>query len=365
LSVVTKCREHGGRCPESAIDFSSNLNPLGPPKWLLRLARECLESGALLRYPDYNYALLREAIAAFYNVEPSLIIPVNGAAEAIHTLPLVLKIKALVVLEPTFGDHECLKAGLGLMLKRLQYREVGKHFIPPDPEDIAETLANVASPAAVLASNPNNPTGALLRHEWVEKLVSLMPPDTTLIIDAAFKEFSEPLMLERFAGLEGVVVVASFTKTLAVPGLRVGFVFSPDMRVRLLMESARQAWNVNGLAECVIRRALTEYGDVLRKYLKLTREVVRDEREYLVRALASLGLKIFESEAPYVLVRHDGIENPGLAEELLRRGYCVRDASSFHGLNKRYTRVAVRLRGEAEGLIKAFEEVLSHGLGSH
>ncbi len=365
MVTVTKCREHGGRCPEGTIDFSSNLNPLGPPEWLLRLAHECLGSGALLKYPDYEYRALREAIAAFYGVEPSLVTPMNGAAEAIHVLPLILKVRTLVVLEPTFGDHSCLEEALGLTLKRLHYKEVGNRFIPPSPEEVARTLTGVAGPAAILASDPNNPTGSPLGYGWVEELASLTPPSTTLIIDAAFKEFSEPLALERFAGLEGVVIVASFTKTLAVPGLRAGFVFSPDSRIRSLVESARQAWNVNGLAECVIRRALTEHECRLREYLKLTRDVVRDEREYLVKALASLGLKVFESEAPYVLVKHEGVENPGLVKELLRRGYCVRDASSFHGLNKHYTRVAVRLRGEAEGLIKAFEEVLSHGLGPH
>lgn len=364
MVTVTKCREHGGRCPEGSIDFSSNLNPLGPPKWLLGLAYECLESGALLKYPDYEYRALREAIAAFYGVDPSLVIPVNGAAEAIHTLPLVLRVRTLIVLEPTFGDHACLEKALGLTLKRLHYKEVGNRFIPPNPKEVARALTDVAGPAAILVSDPNNPTGSPLGYGWVEELASLTPPSTTLIIDAAFKEFSKPLTLERFAGLEGVAVVASFTKTLAVPGLRAGFVFSPDARICSLMESARQAWNVNGLAECVIRRALTEYGDDLREYLKLTRGVVRGEKEYLVKALTSLGLKVFESEAPYVLVKHEGNENPGLAEELLRRGYCVRDASSFHGLNKHYTRVAVRLRDEAEGLIKAFEEVLSHGLGS-
>ncbi len=365
MVTVTKCREHGGRCPEGALDFSSNLNLLGPPKWLLRLAHECLEFGALLKYPDYRYGALREAIATFYGVDPSLVIPVNGAAEAIHVLPLALRVKTLVVLEPTFGDHACLEEVLGLTVRRLYYKEVGNRFVPPSPEEVARALTGVRGPAAILVSDPNNPTGSSLRCGWVEELTSLMPPNTALIIDVAFKEFSEPLALQRFAGLGGVVIVASFTKTLAVPGLRAGFVFSSDTRVCSLMESVRQAWNVNGLAECIIRRALTECGGELRRYLSLTRDVVRGEREYLVRALASLGLKVFESEAPYVLVKHEWIENPGLTEELLRRGYCVRDASSFHGLSKHYTRVAVRLRNEAEGLIKVLEEVLSHGPGSH
>jgi len=364
LATVIKCREHGGRCSEGALDFTSNLNPLGPPKWLLRLARECLESGALLKYPDYEYRALREAIAAFYDVDPSLVVPVNGAAEAIHTFPLALKVRTLVVLEPTFGDHACLEEVLGLTLKRLHYEEVGNRFMPPNPEEVARILTGVVGPAAILVSDPNNPTGSPLEHGWVEELASLMPPNTTLVIDAAFKEFSEPLMLKRFAGLDCVVIVVSFTKTLAVPGLRAGFVFSPVTQVCSLMEYARQAWNVNGLAECVIRRALTEYGRELREYLKLTRDVIKGKREYLVKALSSLELKVFESEAPYVLVKHEEVENPGLAKELLRRGYCVRDASSFHGLNEHYTRIAVRPRDEVEGLIKAFKEVLSHGLRS-
>jgi len=362
LTAVRECREHGGRCPEGVVDFSSNLNPLGPPRWLLQLARECVESGALLKYPDYEYGLLREAISGFYGVEPSAVVPVNGAAEAIHLLPLALRVKTMVALEPTFGDHACLEGALSITVKRIHYEEVGNAFMPPSPEDVARVLKSVAGPAIVLLSDPNNPTGTALRSGWVEELASLTPPHVTLIIDVAFKEFSEPLMLKRLDGLSNVAVVASFTKTLAVPGLRAGFVFTSSARVRSLIDSARQAWNVNGLAECVIRRALTDCEGELREYLRLTREVVRVEREYLIKSLASLGLKVFKSEAPFVLIRHEGLENPWLMRELLRRGYCVRDASSFHGLDNHYTRVAVRPREEVEGLIKAFREVLSHGL---
>ncbi|MEM1560791.1 MAG: hypothetical protein QXK24_08050, partial [Ignisphaera sp.] len=79
-------RMHGGVAPENYTDFSTPINPLGVPDVIRGLISESIKSEIYSFYPNYNYTALREAIAEFYNIEPSYIIPLNGAAEALYLI---------------------------------------------------------------------------------------------------------------------------------------------------------------------------------------------------------------------------------------------------------------------------------------
>ena len=77
---------HGGdvyRHPD-ALDFSSNINPLGTPKAVIAAAAESLTR--LSHYPDVFYTELREALASYEAVAQESVICGNGAAELIFSL---------------------------------------------------------------------------------------------------------------------------------------------------------------------------------------------------------------------------------------------------------------------------------------
>ena len=77
---------HGGdvyRHPD-ALDFSSNINPLGTPKAVIAAAAESLTR--LSHYPDVFYTELREALASCEAVAQESVICGNGAAELIFSL---------------------------------------------------------------------------------------------------------------------------------------------------------------------------------------------------------------------------------------------------------------------------------------
>ncbi len=361
--VARVCRAHGGRCPPGCVDFSSNLNPLAPPEEVVEALTECVEGGAAFRYPDYEYVGLREVLSGWYGVDADLIVPVNGAAEALSLLPVGLRVKALIALEPTFGDHECLARALGFELRRVLYRGLGgSGFVePPDPQEVVSAARKARKPCAILASDPNNPTGAPLGMKWVEEVWEDLPEGTYLILDLAFKEFSaEGLSLKAFEGMEGVAAVVSLTKTLSIPGLRAGFVYGCRC-VAEALNLVRQAWNVNSLADCLTRKVLAEFGGRVREFIEMSRDVLASERAWMRSKLLKAGLAVPESDAPYLLIHHPAETSVRVFKEMLRRGYCVRDASSFYGLSNYYTRVAVRLREDNEGLVRALTEVLGAG----
>ena len=102
-------RVHGGRIhriqsesgvpTESLVDFSANINPLGPPDWYRQLVNRSLEATA--HYPDPQSAELRRAAANAHGVAPDQIVPGNGVSELIFALPRLFGVRRAVVPAPS------------------------------------------------------------------------------------------------------------------------------------------------------------------------------------------------------------------------------------------------------------------------
>lgn len=342
-------RVHGGRAPEGTIDFSAPLNPLGPPPGLAEALEELVRSRSYARYPDHEYRELRRALAEHYGLEGREVIPLNGAAEALNLLVELLRPKALVSFEPTFGDLKVYLRALGIPWITLPLRRHRGEF-RLEAELLCSLPRELREGSLVLLSNPNNPTGYLAGRKELERALGC---SQHVLVDEAFAEFAEgESMLGR-----GAFVARSLTKILTIPGLRAGFLYAPREARRV--DAARQPWNVNALAAAALTKFLREGG--MREFVRESAEVLRREREFLFSSLSSRGLRVFPSGAPFLLVEHS-IPHPIFNSMLVRRGVFVRDASSFHYLTPYHSRVSVRLRSENERLVEAMGSAEAEGL---
>ena len=73
------------RSPEELLDFSANINPLGPPGWLRVLINSKID--ALTHYPDPECTEFVTAAAQRFGVAVEELLPGNGSAEILHVLP--------------------------------------------------------------------------------------------------------------------------------------------------------------------------------------------------------------------------------------------------------------------------------------
>ena len=262
------------------LDLSASLNPVAPP--VSGVVRRHLDS--LARYPDPTRATA--ALAEVLGVAPARVVLTNGGAEAI----------ALVAAELGRGRVDDPEFSL--------YR---RH------------LATVSADGPRFRSNPHNPSGVLAPAG-----------DAAAVWDEAFY----PLATGRWTRGDadhGAVVVGSLTKLFACPGLRIGFVLTPDdggSWARRLRDRQPQ-WSVNSLAAAALPDLLGG-ADVAG-----WASAVAGLRSELVEVLRAHGLRPRPSQANYVLVP----EARGLRERLAPRGVVVRDCASF-GLPD-HVRVAV------------------------
>lgn len=343
-------RVHGGGI-EGVLDFSVNANPLGPPKVLEEEVARCFRDGAYRSYPDSNYEGLKAAIAHFHDVDEEHLIACNGASEALSLALISLRPKNLLVVSPSYGDYGLLSEGIGAGCRHLVMREVDGGF-EFDAERVVDEVEGLGG-AVVVITNPNNPTGLVVEEAALSKLAEELRGRAWLLVDEVYAELS------GYKGLIGreldnVIVVRSFTKVFGVPGLRLGFAYTPSRRVLRRMEAIRPTWNIGTIAEMAFRKVLVEAKDELWEFVRRSSRYIAEERAKLASSLSNLGYHVYESRANFLLLKHPWIDSIALRDELLREhGIHVRPAHTFHGLTRFHTRIAVRRRDENELLVRA------------
>ena len=344
---------HGARAQESAegsgkslaelIDFSVNLNPLGPPELARKLAAAYKN---IDNYPDNRYPGFKKAAAHSLNVMPENIVPGNGSSELIRLFAetVIESGDKVMIPFPTFSEYEFQCRLFGAKIEPVSYSDI----INIRPEGYK----------AVFLCNPNNPTSSLIKKDELLKFAKkCKDSETFLFVDEAFIELSDPKesIAEFAASNDFIIVLRSLTKIYAIPGLRIGFAVA-SVEFASVLNNIRIPWSLNCAALAVGEHLLKNHKDYIERSLNL----IRKEREWLSSSLSAIrGFKPIPSESNFILVdiRDFLIGSTELTEMMLRQGIIIRDCVSF-GL-KDHIRVAVRKRRENRKLIKSISSVIS------
>jgi threonine-phosphate decarboxylase len=348
--------ERYGLMPEDFLDFSSNVNPLGPPASALEAAREALSRIAL--YPEPAAVSLRNELAAYLEIDPGTVMLGNGSTELIHHLVRCLAPHRVTIVDPAFGEYE--RSASFAAAETVHYQLHPEDGFAMDPRELAEAAA---SSDITFACNPASPTGRLYRREeLLPALQSCRERGGLLAMDESFMGFCSPRDVEGATllpeiGGGGLVVISTLTKLFALAGLRgPGWLASSNGLTSRLEEKA-VPWRVNVVADAAARASL---GD--QDYLERTRESLGEWKEDLHRSLTSLGIfHIYPSRVNYLLLKitDESLDLAILVDALGRRGVLVRVCDNFRGLESGFIRVAVRTPPDNDRLIAALEEVVT------
>jgi cobyric acid synthase CobQ/L-threonine-O-3-phosphate decarboxylase len=339
---IRKLAEAYGRSPEEILDFSANVNPLGPPEWLRPLISSRLSS--LVHYPDPECFSLINSISTHYGVTREEVLVGNGSTEIIHLLPQGLPFRRALIPVPSYSDYANAVELAGKTVEKIFLKEEDTFQL-----DLSLLDSKIRNDQLVFIGQPNNPTGFLVDPLTLLTLTS-SHPSTLFVIDEAFLDFvegGESLICNRPSN---VVVLRSFTKLYAIPGLRLGFAIAePDVIQKL--RKMTPPWSVNALAQAVGENAIRDYDYVLR-----TKAYVRQQRELLLKELQSIpGLAVYSGQANFLLVRIDrnDVDGPNLSRQMLSDGIAIRVCDNFDGLDERFFRIAVRSEDENEKLLSS------------
>lgn len=332
------------------VDFSANINPLGPPEWLRPLVSANISD--LAHYPDPDCTELITALARANNLHPEQILVGNGATELLHLLPRAMEFKRALVPVPSYADYEDPARLNGLEITLLPLSASEQFRL-----DTAQLEAALQPEQLVLLGQPNNPTGALFDANQLRQL-AIRHPETYFVIDESFIDFTDGSQSLRIDRPANVVIIQSMTKAYAIPGLRLGYAIA-DVEIITKMRRLLPNWTVNSIAQRVGCQAVKD-----QDYLQRSRLFVSQQREKLAHELSKIpGLNVYDGTANFLLVRldHDTFTAAEIAEQMLKHGVAIRVCDNFHALDQGYFRVAVRTSSEQQRLCEVLRGILVPG----
>jgi threonine-phosphate decarboxylase len=334
------------------LDFSANINPLGPPQRVMEVLRDQLET--IVHYPDPAQRKLKEKLAKRFAVKTEQLVIGNGAAECMALIILALQPKTVGVVYPCFSEYEKLSTAFGAKIKACYGKE--EHHFKPDLADLFSLFSEVD---LAFVGHPNNPTGVTYSKE--ELLAMAQQAEVTgtyLVIDEAFIDFlpknKQVTLLPKLEEFTRIIFVRSMTKFYAIPGLRLGYAVShPEIIARL--QEKQVTWSVNQLALSAGEVCLDEL-----EYEEQSITLIEEQREHLKESIQEkFGWFVFPGQANFLLVVLPSfMKVDELQWEMGKKGVLIRSCSMYPGLSEQYFRIAVRTKAENDQLLTALQEVV-------
>lgn len=327
------------------IKMASNESPLGPSPKAVEALRGFLDQIHI--YPEGSGFYLREALGRKFGVPQGQVILGNGSVELVE-----IAARALLHREANavYSAGSFMMYPIAFQLAAAPAKPVPMRDRNHDLQAILDAIDG--NTRLVILDNPINPTGRHVALRDIEHFLERVPESTLVILDEAYKEFvdapdygsAQPLM-GRFPNL---MVLGTFSKAYGLAALRIGYGFAhPEVLVEL--NKARSPFNTSSPAQVAAIAALgdQEYVD---RYAALNLE----ERTYLARETAALGIPVTPSVANFIFV-----DAPMPADEafhrLLHEGVIVRPMAGNGWPNS--LRVTVYTRDGNDRFLAAVKKV--------
>ena len=339
---------HGGDIYSSKVkyDFSVNVNLLGIPRKAKIAGKKALKNA--VHYPDQKCSGLRKALSEKLGIPEDFLCFGNGASELISAFVRASRAKTALLLAPSFSGY---KAALDSSEIQAEYyfldEKNGFAFFGRDKENLKSKILSKKY-GILMITTPNNPNGKLISPNYIEEIAQACKKSGTwLLIDECFMALSGRnfSFIKKIGKLKNAAVLRAFTKTFALPGVRLGYIVAQKATAEKVQRELPE-WNVSGIAQETGLACLSE-----EKYLLRAARLIEKERKFLFRKLEDFGFTVFDSDVNFILFKSEKIFD--LKERLLEKEILIRDCSDYKGLEKGFYRIAVKSRGENRKLVSA------------
>ena len=346
--IINGSYGHGGDVYKNKIrlDFSINVNPLGTPEKVQQAAADAAKH--ISAYPDPYCGRLRQRLSETLGANEGDILCGNGAAELIFQFVMALRPKRTLLPVPSFSEYETALDAAGCTPEfYLLKRENGFALT----EDILGSITGDTE--LLMLCSPNNPTGLCIPCELLTQILNrCRETGTWLFLDECFLGFTDQskarsLILELREN-DRVFILRAFTKLYGMAGVRLGYAVCRQRDMMEKMCRLVQPWNVSTIAQAAGEAALD-----CAEFVKRTREVLAEEKQYLLRELRALDIAVLPGDANYLML--SGV--PELYGQLLKREILIRSCGNYRGLDAGDCRIAVHTHDENAALIAALREI--------
>ena len=291
--------------------------------------------------------------------EDEIIVTV-GAQEAIFLTMMGLLDPGdeVIVPEPRYTPYDtCVKLAGGVLVNVPTYEEYG---FKVRVEDIEKAITPRTK--AILLVSPNNPTGAVLDRETLEKVASLaQEKDLVVISDELYQKLvfddvtpvsmaSLPNMFER------TVTVSGISKTYSMTGWRIGFMIAPREIISPILALK--------YAVTICAPAISQYAALAaltgpQEYVQSVRDIYQERREVTMKCLDELHIPYTKPQGTFYLfmnIKKFGMSSFEFASSLLKEtGVFTFPGTAFGAMGEGYIRLSLLV--PSEKIKEAFDRV--------
>ena len=288
----------------TAFKLSSNENPYPPLPGVLATA--VAAAAEINRYPDFGASALMEEIAKFTGVPVERVAVGTGSVGVLQQLVQATSGPGDEVLYAwrSFEAYPIMTQISGATAVQIPLRKDETHDLDAMIEAITERTR------LILVCNPNNPTGAIVGREELERFLDRVPGDVLVVLDEAYVEFVRSadypdgvaISLDR----TNVCVLRTFSKAYGLAGLRIGYAIAPE-RVAEALRACAVPFGVNLVAQAAAVESLHSQQALMERVEEL---VV--ERDRVFAALREIdlagryGFELYDSQANFFWLRLGG-----------------------------------------------------------
>jgi len=279
-----------GKQGKGYISFGSGQPDLPPPK-------EAIENIDIRK--DLRYGLiqgeypLREALSKEYpNSTADNFVITNGASEALDLIFRAWGKGKVLLPRPFYYSYLPLieLAGMEPVFTELIEGRI----------DIDDFKKKVKDCRAVLINSPSNPTG---RVESIETLREIEKVTAKLGVYVVSDEVYKDLIYERenyhIKG-DHVITVNSFSKTYAMCGVRVGYMWSSDRKIvnDVIELKTHTSMNTNLVGQDMALKAMA----APQEYILKQKEIWRKRRDKIYTSFCELGFDLWKPEGAFYIL---------------------------------------------------------------
>lgn len=319
-------------------DFSSNVFNHPKTDEIVTFIQE--NANEIKNYPDSNCTNLRNKISARNKLSKESILICNGSTEAFYLIAHAFKKSNSVIPTPSFSEYE---DACKLFEHTLEF-----------PANHSNLKSLALENKIVWLGNPNNPDGKYIIKKDLIELIQANAKTLFIIDEAYIALCAEAISLyTEVKNFENLIVIKSFTKLFAIPGIRLGYIIAPAKIISKLRKH-QMPWAVNALAlkagEFIIDK-LDNKNDKYAEGMLKTSKILQQELSKLE------GFKIIPSNTNYFLAKVKGKSIKELQNYLMERhGFLIRNAENFRGLGSSWMRIASQGKTPDNQLLTAIKK---------
>ncbi len=324
---------------DGIIKLNTNESPYPPSPRVFEAIRAALTGDRLRKYPEPLGHTFRHKAAKVLDIDPDSILIGNGSDDllTILTRAYVPEDGLIVSPTPSYILYRSLAEIQGARFEAIPFTSAWQL---PDPWPCRG--ANLT-----FLPNPNSPSGTLVSHESIRRLVE--QSGCPLVLDEAYVDFAETNGLKLAS--QSIIITRSLSKSYALAGVRFGYAVADPAVIRELVK-VKDSYNCDVLSLAAAAAALEDVD-----YLRQVRATILATRARLAEALERFGFQVTPSQANFVWCRRTDKPVKPIYEELKRRKILVR-YMNYDGYGDGL-RISVGTDAEVDALFRELADILT------